>query len=93
MTKPPVLHIEWSPRSRRDLEAIRAYVSQHAPMAAVRLASTLVATAESLATEPRRGRSAGGQVRELVIVRPYLIRYRVTADAVQIIRIKHGAQL
>jgi len=30
-------------------------------------------------------------LRELAIIPPYLIRYRVTATAVQIVRIKHGA--
>jgi plasmid stabilization system protein ParE len=48
--------------------------------------------AESLATHPHRGRAVYGSVRELVVVRPYLIRYRVTEEAVQIMRIKHGAQ-
>jgi len=33
-----------------------------------------------------------GEVRELVAIRPYIVRYRITADAVQIVRIKHGAQ-
>jgi addiction module RelE/StbE family toxin len=88
---PIAYRIDWSQRSRRDLDAIRAYVEQHAPLAAARLAVALVSTAESLATHPHRGRAVGA-VRELVVVRPYLIRYRVTSDAVQIMRIKHGAQ-
>ncbi|MBU1376695.1 MAG: type II toxin-antitoxin system RelE/ParE family toxin [Alphaproteobacteria bacterium] len=95
MTKREALHtyrIEWSPRSRGDLEAIRAYVEQHAPLAALRLAAALVETAESLAAHPHRGRTVYGPVRELVVVRPYLIRYRITPDAVQIMRIKHGAR-
>lgn len=84
--------IDWSLRSRRDLEAIRAYVEQQAPFAAARLAEALIATAESLAIHPHRGRAVSGAIRELVVVRPYLIRYRVMADAVQIVRIKHGAR-
>jgi toxin ParE1/3/4 len=96
MTKPgkPLIHrIEWSQRSRRDLEAIHAYVELQAPLAAARLAAALVATAESLATHPKRGRPLYGAVREVVVIRPYLIRYRVTPDAVQIMRVKHGAQI
>ena len=84
--------IEWSARSRGDLDAIRAYVEQHAPFAALRLADALIETAESLANHPHRGRTVYGAVRELVVVRPYLIRYRVTIDAVQIMRIRHGAR-
>jgi len=87
-----IYRIEWSQRSRRDLDAIHAYIEQHAPLAAARLAAALEATAESLATHPHRGRAVYGPVRELVVVRPYLIRYRLTEGAVQIIRIKHGAQ-
>ena len=87
-----IYRIDWSLRSRRDLDAIRAYIEQHAPLAAARLADALVLTAEGLATHPHRGRRVEGAVRELVVVRPYLIRYRVTSNAVQIMRIKHGAR-
>ena len=41
---------------------------------------------------PLRGRVIGRGLRELVTVRPYIIRYRIRSDTVQIIRIRHGAQ-
>ncbi|WP_343698626.1 type II toxin-antitoxin system RelE/ParE family toxin [Caulobacter sp.] len=85
--------IAWSPRSRRDLEAIHAYIAQHAPMAAGRLAAALIDTVESLATHPDRGRAVNGAVRELVVIRPYLIRYRVASSRVEILRIKRSARL
>jgi len=81
----------WSARSRRDLESIRAYIGLFKPLAAQRFTARLVAAVESLADHPERGRPAG-QVRELVAVAPYVVRYKVTADAVQIIHITHGAQ-
>ena len=55
------------------------------------MAQRLRLAAISLAEHPERGRQVG-RFRELAIVPPYLIRYRVTAGGVQIIRIKHGAQ-
>jgi len=52
-----------------------------------------VAAGNSLAHFPQRGRSIRGtDMRELVSVRPYMIRYRVTGEAVIILRIRHAAQ-
>jgi plasmid stabilization system protein ParE len=94
MTDPsePALRIVWSARSARDLAGIRAYIGQFAPLAAQRFALRLIGTVESLAAHPKRGRLVRGEVRELVIVAPYIVRYRVTAQAVEVIRIRHGAQ-
>jgi plasmid stabilization system protein ParE len=88
----PALRIIWSARSERDLAGIRAYIGQFAPLAAQRFALRLVGTVESLAAHPKRGRIVRGEVRELVVVAPYIVRYRVTAQAVEVIRIRHGAQ-
>ena len=46
---------------------------------------------ESLAHFPERGRARRGW-RELVVVRPYIIRYRLMGERVEIITIRHGAQ-
>ncbi|AYV44956.1 addiction module toxin RelE [Caulobacter flavus] len=89
---PPAFKVAWSIRSRRDLEAIRAYIGQVRPIAAQRLALRLVTAVEGLAFHPHRGRPAGGDVRELVAIAPYVIRYRVKGGMVQIVRIKHGAE-
>jgi plasmid stabilization system protein ParE len=51
----------------------------------------LLAAGESLSRFPERGRPIGLR-RELVIVRPYVIRYRVLPDRVEILTIRHGAQ-
>jgi plasmid stabilization system protein ParE len=61
-------------------------------LAAQRLTARLVATVEHLADHPHRGRPIGSGVRELTIVRPYLVRYRVTNRGVEVLRIRHGAQ-
>lgn len=55
------------------------------------MALRLKLAAESLVQHPERGR-ASGQLRELTTVPPYLIRYRISENTVQIVRIKHGAQ-
>ncbi len=74
------------------MRGIRDYIGQFNPSAASRLAGRLVATAESLAEFSERGRPIGGNRREMVVVWPYVIRYRVDADRVVILRIRHGAQ-
>jgi len=92
MTNAPPFRVIWSTRAIRDLAGIDSYIGQFAPLAAQRFTARLVATVMSLDKNPLRGRSVGGAVRELVVVSPYLVRYRVTAEGVQILRIRHGAQ-
>lgn len=55
------------------------------------MAQRLKLAAASLAEFPERGR-VSGSLRELATVPPYLIRYRVGAGVVQIVRIRHGAR-
>jgi plasmid stabilization system protein ParE len=52
----------------------------------------LVAAARSLETTPDRERMLRDGRRELVVVRPYLIRYAHQADRVVIPELRHGAQ-
>jgi addiction module RelE/StbE family toxin len=87
-----VRRIIWSPRAAGDLRGIRDYIGQFNPSAAARFAALLVSKAESLADFQARGRAVSGKRRELVVVRPYVIRYRIEADRVVILRIRHGAR-
>lgn len=84
--------VVWSKRAERDLERIRAYIGQFAPLSAQRMALKLVTAVESLSEHPHRGRPAGRHARELVVISPYLVRYRVRGDVVEVLRIRHGAQ-
>ncbi len=88
--------IVWTVPARRDLENIRTYVAQFKPLAAQGLAHRLVEAVEALAHYPTRGRllsdaPSDANRRELVIVWPYLIRYRVEPERIIILRIRHGA--
>ncbi|RHW18423.1 type II toxin-antitoxin system RelE/ParE family toxin [Sphingomonas gilva] len=84
--------IIWTDEAVGNLEAIVTYVSAFNPAAARRLADKLVKLADSLAEFSERGRDAGGGLREMTIVWPYILRYRVTSDTVFILRIRHGAR-
>lgn len=92
MTDRASLPVIWSARAIRDLAGIRAYIGRFAPLAAQRFTARLVATVNSLADHPDRGRQVSQGVRELVAVRPYLVLYKITDEGVQIVHIKHGAE-
>lgn len=83
----------WTDEAVGHLEAIVTYISTFdRAAAAARLAARLLQPADSLAMFSERGRNAGGDMREMTIVWPYILRYRVSGDTVFILRIRHGAQ-
>jgi len=84
--------VVWTDEAVGNLEAISTYISAFNRVAAVRLAERLIALADSLALYSDRGRDAGDGRREMTVVWPYILRYRVEADRVVILRIRHGAQ-
>jgi toxin ParE1/3/4 len=87
--------IVWSPQAIDDLESLRAYIGRDSPSAANRVALKIVNTVETLLPgNPeigRQGRVAG--TRELVISgTPFIVPYRADLDAIQILRVYHGAR-
>ena len=75
-----------------DLIVVRRYVEQFNPEAAHALAVKLVASAEALDHFPERGRPIRDGLRELLSVWPYILRYQVAADEIQILGIRHGSR-
>ena len=84
--------IVWTDEAVGHLEAIVSYIAAFNPAAAQRLGQRLVALADSLAEFSERGRDVGGGRREMTIVPPYVLRYRIDGQRVIILRIRHGAQ-
>ncbi len=85
--------VVFSPEAVSDLATIRDFIGEQNPVAASRIAVQLVATCDRLEHLPERGRP--GLVpgtREITVMWPYVIVYGISADAVEIIRIWHGAQ-
>jgi len=83
-----VAKVVWSDRAVSDVENIKAYIAQFNPSAAGRL----VAAALQLESAPAIGRATTRGRRELAIVTPYLIRYRITGNRVTILEVRHGAR-
>jgi toxin ParE1/3/4 len=82
----------WTDVAIADLERIGAYIEAFSPLAAQRMAAKLVSAALSLEQAPERGRPISGDRRELAIIPPYLIRYRIYGDIVRVLELRHGAR-
>lgn len=86
------MKVEWTGSALRDIERIYEYLADFNPHAARKLAQALLELGNSLESMPHRGRGAGKKLRELVAVYPYKLRYRITRDAIIILRVRHGAR-
>ena len=84
--------VVWTDRALADVEAIYQWISHDRPLAARRMAERLLAAGDRLQTNALRGRAITRGRRELVFVRPYLIRYRIEPDRVLILEVRHGAR-
>lgn len=87
-----VAQVIWTDGALADIDRAVAYVSQFRPVAALHLADRLLVAGYSLADDAERGRPLARGRRELTIIYPYLIRYRIKGDTVTILEVRHGAR-
>jgi addiction module RelE/StbE family toxin len=84
--------IRWTPTGLRDLESLHAWVAENSPRAAAATVEKILEAIAALERHPdlgRKGRVAG--TREL-IVRPFVVAYRVNEAAIEILSVLHGAR-
>ena len=84
--------VHWTPTALRDLESLHAYIVEDKQEAAAGTVERILSAIEALQRHPdmgRKGRAAG--TRES-IVSPYVIAYRATRGAIEILGIIHGAR-
>jgi len=88
------MQVRWTTPAAQDLEEITLYIRRDSESAALAVAKTLFDAANSLELLPSRGRVGRMPgTRELLAPGlPYLIVYQVTATAIQILHIYHGAR-
>lgn len=88
------MKVVFSARFTSDLEAIQDYIARDNAPAAYRLAQTICQRVQHLGAHPhtgRPGRIAG--TRELAVPdTAYIVYYRVTGQAVQVLRVYHAAR-
>jgi toxin ParE1/3/4 len=88
------MKIEWLPVAERNRDQQLDYLAERNPGAAVKMGDAIDFAVGQLADHPHLGRA--GRVRgsrELVVSgTPYIVAYRIEADAVVILRLLHGKQ-
>lgn len=82
----------WSADARDDLRAIAAYIAADNPTAAKRYQERLFRLSLDLAEFSERGRPVLPWVRELTLLRPYIIQYAIVGDEVRILSVRHSAR-
>ena len=83
----------WLEDARADLRAILAYISEQDADAAQRLNDAIRAAAERIVQFPQMYRPGRlPNTREAVVHPNYIVIYRVTANAVEIVSIVHSRQ-
>ena len=87
--------VTWSPQAIRDVEAVRAFITQDSLTYADLIVRRLVAAVERLQFFPESGRIVperqSPEIRE-VIVSPYRIVYRLRSSAVEIVTVFRGSR-
>ncbi|HMD09906.1 MAG TPA: type II toxin-antitoxin system RelE/ParE family toxin [Candidatus Acidoferrum sp.] len=88
------MRVRWLRVALANLEAEADYIAEDNPAAADRLAQKILRAVNLLGKNPAMGRP--GRVsgtRELVVGdTPYIVPYRVRANAVEILRVFHAAR-
>ena len=88
-----MLTLIWRASALDDLNQIITYIAERDVSAAERLQQAIEDCAERIAAHPfmyRSGRVAG--TREAVVHPNYILIYRVTADAVEVVSLVHARQ-
>lgn len=90
------MRIEWSARSKKDIQALKQYIGQDSPYYAQRFIAKMIASVEKLADFSELGRKVPeaedrNDIREL-IYQGYRIIYLTQPEYVFIITIIHGSR-
>jgi addiction module RelE/StbE family toxin len=87
------MKIIFSQNSIMDLERIHSFIYERNQDAAHKVIRKLYEAIQSLPAQPEKGRPVEklGGFRELIVSR-HVVRYRIKAEAIEIIRIRHQRQ-
>ena len=84
----------WSPEAADDFANIVSYIHAQNRSAGQRVASRIYQAVSGLIRFPQKGRHGRlDGTRELVLAPlPYIVVYRILKDAIEVVRVLHGAQ-
>jgi plasmid stabilization system protein ParE len=86
--------VRWTRRATLRLDQIGGHIQSDNPAAASRVIARIISAVDNLSEQPNLGRP--GRIpgtRELVFADiPYIVAYRVTTTAVEVVTVMHGAQ-
>jgi plasmid stabilization system protein ParE len=86
-----VLSLVWRESALGDLDGILDYIAERDPAAAIRLHAAIDRCAGTLPLLPHKHRPGRvADTREAVVHPNYILVYRVTADAVEIVNLVHA---
>jgi toxin ParE1/3/4 len=88
------MHVDFTEPARADLFEIALKIAERSPIIAHRFVDKLEVRANNIVHLPHAGapRPQWGEGVRIVILGKYLIIHRVREDAVQILRVLHGAR-
>ena len=92
--RPKTCAIRWLPPAKNSLLDIVEFIARDKPDAAAPFAGQVRTAIASLTRLPNRARAGRvATTRELVVHPDYIVVYRVTADTVDILRIRRAAHI
>ena len=88
------MRIRWTPSATEDLRQITNYLFEKTPENAAKMIREIYSVPASLARFPNSGRAGkkSGTREWIMPSLPYVIVYQVKADALNVVRVLHGAQ-
>lgn len=89
-----LMQVRWAGPAVNDFAEIVNYIRGDSASAAARVAERILGAVDTLQSFPLSGRlGVVDGTRELAVAAsPYLVVYRVTEHALEILRVRHGAQ-
>ena len=82
----------WTTEASDQLIGIVQHIQQENPTAALNVAQAVIGDIDRLETFPHLGRPGELKGTRELVSAPYVVVYRVTSEAVEILHIWHGAQ-
>ena len=89
------MRVRWLRQALANPEHIGEYIAQDNPVAAQATVLEILDAVDALASNTTTNRGRAGRVagtRELVVLKNYLVPYRIRGEVIEILRVMHARQ-